>query len=148
MVDWLLLSHLRSFVWIGYLLVRRLSGRARCTGQRYLAQWILYVLLISIVCEFIDEGVVVIAFLGELGTGQWILVFHLVLNLLNFDAQDYTSNPPSLCLRNGTTCGQGNVPVYAINVTEVRHAQVNLVYPTRIRRPADHNNTEFKKRPA
>ncbi|TDL18688.1 FAD-binding domain-containing protein [Rickenella mellea] len=31
--------------------------------------------------------------------------------------QDYSSNPPSLCFQNGTTCDQGNVPLYAINAS-------------------------------
>ena len=29
-----------------------------------------------------------------------------------------------MCLQNGTTCGQGRVPMYAINATEARHIQV------------------------
>ncbi|KAF8527008.1 FAD-binding domain-containing protein [Hysterangium stoloniferum] len=37
--------------------------------------------------------------------------------------QDYTSTPPSLCLRNGTVCGQGNVPILGVNATTVEHIQ-------------------------
>ncbi|KAF8527012.1 FAD-binding domain-containing protein [Hysterangium stoloniferum] len=37
--------------------------------------------------------------------------------------QDYTSTPPSLCLRNSTVCGQGNVPILGVNVTTAEHIQ-------------------------
>ncbi|KAF8529329.1 FAD-binding domain-containing protein [Hysterangium stoloniferum] len=37
--------------------------------------------------------------------------------------QDFTSTPPSLCLRNGTVCGQGNVPILGVNATTVEHIQ-------------------------
>ncbi|KAF8527010.1 FAD-binding domain-containing protein [Hysterangium stoloniferum] len=37
--------------------------------------------------------------------------------------QDYTSSPPSLCLRNSTICGQGNVPILGVNATTVEHIQ-------------------------
>ncbi|KAF8527009.1 FAD-binding domain-containing protein [Hysterangium stoloniferum] len=37
--------------------------------------------------------------------------------------QDYTSTPPSLCLRNSTICGQGNVPTLGVNATTVEHIQ-------------------------
>ncbi|KAF8527011.1 FAD-binding domain-containing protein [Hysterangium stoloniferum] len=40
--------------------------------------------------------------------------------------QDYTSTPPSLCLRNSTVCGQGNVPILGVNVTTVEHIQAAL----------------------
>ncbi|KAF8529330.1 FAD-binding domain-containing protein [Hysterangium stoloniferum] len=40
--------------------------------------------------------------------------------------QDYTSTPPSLCLRNGTTCGQGNVPILGVNATTVEHIQASV----------------------
>ncbi|KIJ22835.1 hypothetical protein M422DRAFT_217733 [Sphaerobolus stellatus SS14] len=42
--------------------------------------------------------------------------------------QDYDSNPPSLCLRNGTICGQGNVPVIAINATTALHIQAGVKF--------------------
>ena len=38
--------------------------------------------------------------------------------------QDY-GPPPKLCLRNGTTCAQGDVPLYAVNATTVAHIQVH-----------------------
>ena len=38
--------------------------------------------------------------------------------------QDY-GPPPGLCLRNGTTCAQGDVPLYAVNATTVGHIQVH-----------------------
>jgi len=37
--------------------------------------------------------------------------------------QDY-GPPPELCLRNGSTCAQGNVPLYAVNATAAEHIQV------------------------
>ena len=38
--------------------------------------------------------------------------------------QDYESIPPSICLRNSTDCGQGNVPLYAILAESVEDVQV------------------------
>ncbi|KAI0248049.1 hypothetical protein BJV78DRAFT_850774 [Lactifluus subvellereus] len=46
--------------------------------------------------------------------------------------QDY-GPPPELCLRNGTTCAQGDVPLYAVNATAVQHIQAG------IRFAQDHN---------
>ncbi|KAF8529332.1 FAD-binding domain-containing protein [Hysterangium stoloniferum] len=40
--------------------------------------------------------------------------------------QDYTSTSPSLCLRNGTACGQGNVPILGVNTTTVEHIQASV----------------------
>ncbi|KAF8577474.1 FAD-binding domain-containing protein [Ramaria rubella] len=40
--------------------------------------------------------------------------------------QDYTSNPPSLCFRNSTVCGQGNVPVLGVNATTTEHIQAGI----------------------
>ncbi|KAF8577488.1 FAD-binding domain-containing protein [Ramaria rubella] len=40
--------------------------------------------------------------------------------------QDYTSNPPSLCFRNSTVCGQGKVPVLGVNATTVTHIQAGV----------------------
>lgn len=34
------------------------------------------------------------------------------------------ANPPSICFRNTSNCGQGLVPVLAVNATEVAHVQV------------------------
>ncbi|KAF8577476.1 FAD-binding domain-containing protein [Ramaria rubella] len=39
---------------------------------------------------------------------------------------DYTSNPPSLCFRNSTVCGQGNVPVLGVNATTTGHIQAGV----------------------
>ncbi len=38
--------------------------------------------------------------------------------------QDYASIPPSICLRNSTDCGQGNVPLYAILAESIEDVQV------------------------
>ncbi|KAH8115773.1 FAD-binding domain-containing protein [Phellopilus nigrolimitatus] len=38
------------------------------------------------------------------------------------------SHPPSLCLQNGTTCGQGDVPVYAINVSSIADIQAGVKF--------------------
>ena len=38
-------------------------------------------------------------------------------------SQDYTF-PAELCLPNGTTCGKGDVPLYAVNMTTAKHIQV------------------------
>ena len=40
--------------------------------------------------------------------------------------QDYLASPPSLCFRNTTICGQGNVPLYAINATAPTHIQAGV----------------------
>ncbi|KAH9957276.1 hypothetical protein BGW80DRAFT_216211 [Lactifluus volemus] len=46
------------------------------------------------------------------------------MNSYNWE-QDY--NPPAeLCLRNGTTCAQGHVPLYAVNATAVQHIQAGV----------------------
>ncbi|KAF7377497.1 FAD-binding domain-containing protein [Mycena sanguinolenta] len=37
--------------------------------------------------------------------------------------QGYDLSPPSLCLRNGTTCGQGDVPIYAVEAETVADIQ-------------------------
>jgi hypothetical protein len=38
-------------------------------------------------------------------------------------SQDYIP-PAELCLLNGTTCAQGDVPRYAVNATNAQHMQV------------------------
>ncbi|KAJ7289381.1 FAD-binding domain-containing protein [Mycena rebaudengoi] len=38
------------------------------------------------------------------------------MNQVNWE-QGYDLSPPSLCLRNATTCGQGDVPTYAVEAT-------------------------------
>ncbi|KAI0031017.1 FAD-binding domain-containing protein [Vararia minispora EC-137] len=40
--------------------------------------------------------------------------------------QDYDAVPPELCLRNGTTCAQGNVPLYAVNAMTTEHVQAGI----------------------
>ncbi|THH08033.1 hypothetical protein EW145_g2989 [Phellinidium pouzarii] len=42
--------------------------------------------------------------------------------------KDYNSNPPSLCLLNSTVCGQGDVPLYAINVSSAADIQTGLKF--------------------
>ncbi|KAN0105124.1 FAD-binding domain containing protein [Russula decolorans] len=46
------------------------------------------------------------------------------MNTYNWE-QDY-GPPPELCLRNGTTCAQGDVPLYAVNATTVPHIQAGV----------------------
>ncbi|KAJ7734216.1 FAD-binding domain-containing protein [Mycena olivaceomarginata] len=41
--------------------------------------------------------------------------------------QDYDVAPPSLCLRNSTTCGQGDVPIYAVKADTVEDVQVCFI---------------------
>ncbi|KAI0064475.1 FAD-binding domain-containing protein [Artomyces pyxidatus] len=49
------------------------------------------------------------------------------MNSYNWE-QDYTSVPPSLCLYNynGTACGQGRVPLYAINASSAADIQAGV----------------------
>ncbi|SJL12446.1 uncharacterized protein ARMOST_15873 [Armillaria ostoyae] len=42
--------------------------------------------------------------------------------------QDYESIPPSICLRNSTDCGQGNVPLYAILAESVEDVQIGVAF--------------------
>ncbi|KAI0248039.1 FAD-binding domain-containing protein [Lactifluus subvellereus] len=48
------------------------------------------------------------------------------MNAYNWE-QDY-GPPPGLCLRNGTTCAQGDVPLYAVNATTVQHIQAGIIF--------------------
>ncbi|KAI0248047.1 FAD-binding domain-containing protein [Lactifluus subvellereus] len=48
------------------------------------------------------------------------------MNAYNWE-QDY-GPPPELCLRNGTTCAQGNVPLYAVNATTIQHIQAGIKF--------------------
>ncbi|PBK71123.1 FAD-binding domain-containing protein, partial [Armillaria solidipes] len=41
---------------------------------------------------------------------------------------DYESTPPSICLRNSTDCGQGNVPLYAILAESIEDVQIGLAF--------------------
>ncbi|KAF8528284.1 FAD-binding domain-containing protein [Gautieria morchelliformis] len=40
--------------------------------------------------------------------------------------QDYDSNPPSLCFRNSTNCGQGNVPIFGVNASTAAQIQAGV----------------------
>ncbi|KAF8174822.1 FAD-binding domain-containing protein [Mycena galopus ATCC 62051] len=42
--------------------------------------------------------------------------------------QGYDFNPPSLCLRNSTTCGQGDVPIYAVLAETVEDVQAAVKF--------------------
>ncbi|KAK0186761.1 hypothetical protein F5146DRAFT_1143157 [Armillaria mellea] len=44
------------------------------------------------------------------------------MNYVNWE-QDYESIPPSICQRNSTDCGQGNVPLYAILAESIEDVQ-------------------------
>ncbi len=68
-----------------------------------------------------------IILIDQLGAGSSLrnIVPHTAKLFIDcYSLQDYLSNPPSLCLQNGTQCGQGNVPVFGINATEASHFQV------------------------
>ncbi|KAJ7127936.1 FAD-binding domain-containing protein [Mycena epipterygia] len=45
------------------------------------------------------------------------------MNQFNWE-QGYDLEPPSLCLRNGTTCGQGDVPLYSVEAETVAVADI------------------------
>ncbi|PBK71142.1 FAD-binding domain-containing protein [Armillaria solidipes] len=49
------------------------------------------------------------------------------MNQVNWE-QDYESIPPSMCLRNSTDCGQGNVPLYAILAESVEDVQIGVAF--------------------
>ncbi|KAK0457758.1 FAD-binding domain-containing protein [Desarmillaria tabescens] len=49
------------------------------------------------------------------------------MNQVNLE-QDYESIPPSLCQRNSTDCGQGNVPLYAILAESVEDVQIGIAF--------------------
>ncbi|KAJ7477203.1 FAD-binding domain-containing protein [Mycena galericulata] len=42
--------------------------------------------------------------------------------------QGYDLTPPSLCLRNGTTCGQGDVPIYSVEAQTVADIQAAVKF--------------------
>ncbi|KAF7377572.1 FAD-binding domain-containing protein [Mycena sanguinolenta] len=42
--------------------------------------------------------------------------------------QGYDLSPPSLCLRNGTTCGQGDVPLYSVEAETVEDIQAAVKF--------------------
>ncbi|KAK0186502.1 FAD-binding domain-containing protein [Armillaria mellea] len=49
------------------------------------------------------------------------------MNFVNWE-QDFESVPPSICLRNSTSCGQGNVPLYAILAESVEDVQIGVTF--------------------
>ncbi|KAK0225640.1 FAD-binding domain-containing protein [Armillaria fumosa] len=49
------------------------------------------------------------------------------MNQVNWE-QDYDSIPPSICQRNSTDCGQGNVPLYAILAESFEDVQIGIAF--------------------
>ncbi|PBK59577.1 FAD-binding domain-containing protein [Armillaria solidipes] len=49
------------------------------------------------------------------------------MNFVNWE-QDFESIPPSICLRNSTNCGQGNVPLFAILAESVEDVQIGVAF--------------------
>ncbi|KAG7440497.1 FAD-binding domain-containing protein [Guyanagaster necrorhizus] len=49
------------------------------------------------------------------------------MNQVNWE-QDYESIPPSICERNSTDCGQGDVPLYAILAESVQDVQAGIEF--------------------
>ncbi|KAJ7038360.1 FAD-binding domain-containing protein [Mycena alexandri] len=49
------------------------------------------------------------------------------MNEVNWE-QGYDLNPPSLCLRNGTTCGQGDVPTHSVEAETVADVQAAVKF--------------------
>ncbi|KAJ7118501.1 FAD-binding domain-containing protein [Mycena crocata] len=49
------------------------------------------------------------------------------MNMDNWE-QGYDLTPPSLCLRNATTCGQGNVPLYSVEAETVADIQAPVKF--------------------
>ncbi|PBK73639.1 FAD-binding domain-containing protein [Armillaria solidipes] len=49
------------------------------------------------------------------------------MNQVNWE-QDHESIPPSICQRNSTDCGQGNVPLYAILAESVEDVQIGVAF--------------------
>ncbi|KAJ7489293.1 FAD-binding domain-containing protein [Mycena latifolia] len=45
--------------------------------------------------------------------------------------QGYDFTPPSLCLRNATTCGQGDVPIYSVEAEEVEDIQAAVKFASK-----------------
>ncbi|KAI0045240.1 FAD-binding domain-containing protein [Auriscalpium vulgare] len=52
------------------------------------------------------------------------------MNNYNWE-QDYYSTPPSMCLRNSATCGQGRVPLFAVNATTAGQIQAGIIFASR-----------------
>ncbi|KAJ7127944.1 FAD-binding domain-containing protein [Mycena epipterygia] len=49
------------------------------------------------------------------------------MNQVNWE-QGYDLTPPSLCLRNATTCGQGDVPLYSVEAETVADVQAGVKF--------------------
>ncbi|KAK7049188.1 FAD-binding domain-containing protein [Favolaschia claudopus] len=49
------------------------------------------------------------------------------MDMVNFE-QGYDLTPPSLCFRNSTVCGQGNVPLYAVEAENVADVQAAVKF--------------------
>ncbi|KAG6853994.1 hypothetical protein C0991_011651 [Blastosporella zonata] len=49
------------------------------------------------------------------------------MNQVNFES-DWDSTPPSLCLRDGTTCGQGNTPLFAVLAESTSDIQAGVKF--------------------
>ncbi|KAJ7448608.1 FAD-binding domain-containing protein [Mycena galericulata] len=69
---------------------------------------------------------------GECTEEQWTSsVFRNTIpgamNQVNWE-QGYDLTPPSLCLQNGTTCGQGDVPLYSVEAETVADIQAALEF--------------------
>ncbi|KAJ7474372.1 FAD-binding domain-containing protein [Mycena galericulata] len=69
---------------------------------------------------------------GECTEEQWTsFVFRNTIpgamNQVNWE-QGYDLAPPSLCLQNGTTCGQGDVPLYSVEAETVADIQAALEF--------------------
>jgi hypothetical protein len=63
---------------------------------------------------------------GQLGTGMYGRT--ITKAFIHYFRQGYDLTPPSICLRNNaTTCGQGDVPLYSVEVVTVEDIQVNSV---------------------
>ncbi|KAJ7278387.1 FAD-binding domain-containing protein [Mycena rebaudengoi] len=69
---------------------------------------------------------------GSCTDAQWTShLFRTVIpgamDAYNFE-QGYDLSPPTLCLRNGTTCGQGNVPIYSVEAKTVEDIQAAVIF--------------------
>ncbi|KAJ7472378.1 FAD-binding domain-containing protein [Mycena galericulata] len=69
---------------------------------------------------------------GECTDAQWTSALFRdtipgAMNQVSWE-QGYDLTPPSLCLRNGTTCGQGDVPVYSVEAETVSDIQAAVKF--------------------
>ncbi|KAJ7878003.1 FAD-binding domain-containing protein [Mycena olivaceomarginata] len=54
----------------------------------------------------------------------------IIFRPINWE-QGYDLDPPSLCLRNGTTCGQGDLPVYSVEAETVGDVQAAVQFASK-----------------